>query len=58
MIPCLGHTNGSLGIIDTLPETNIFAPENRPKPNRKVVFQPSIFRGKVAVQGGKKLHKP
>ena len=28
----------------TLPETNI-APENRPKPNRKVVFQPSIFRG-------------
>ncbi len=29
----------------TLPETNIFAPENRPGPNRKVVFQPSIFRG-------------
>ena len=28
----------------TLPETNVFAPENRPKPNRKVVFQPSIFR--------------
>ena len=30
----------------TLPETNIdIAPENRPGPNRKVVFQPSIFRG-------------
>ena len=27
-----------------LPKTNI-APENRPKPKRKVVFQPSIVRG-------------
>ena len=31
----------------TLPETNI-ALENRPKANRKVVFQPSIFRGYVS----------
>ena len=31
----------------TLPETNV-APENRPKPNRKVVFQPSICRGYVS----------
>ena len=30
-----------------LPETNV-APENRPKPNRKVVFQPSICRGYVS----------
>ena len=28
----------------TLPETNI-SPENRPGPKRKVIFQPSIFRG-------------
>ena len=27
------------------------APENRPKPNRKVVFQPSIFRGELLVSG-------
>ncbi len=33
---------------DTLSETNI-APENRPGPNRKVVFQPSIFRGELLV---------
>ena len=32
----------------TLPKTNIFAPENRPGPKRKVVFQPSIFRGYVS----------
>ncbi len=38
----------------TLPETNI-APENRPKPNRKVVFQPSIFRGYVSFREGKTL---
>ncbi len=31
----------------TLPETNFLAPENRPKPNRKVVFQPSFFRGEL-----------
>ena len=35
----------------TLPETNV-APENRPKPNRKVVFQPSIFRGYVSLREG------
>ena len=35
---------------DTLPETNV-APENRPKPNRKVVFQPSICRGELLVLG-------
>ena len=34
----------------TLPETNV-APENRPKPNRKVVFQPSICRGELLVLG-------
>ncbi len=37
----------------TLPETNM-APENRPKPKRKVdkvVFQPSIFRGELLVSG-------
>ena len=26
-------------------ETNIFAPENGPGPKRKLLFQPSIFRG-------------
>ena len=37
---------------EPLPETNIFAPENRPKPNRKgSYFQPSIFRGKLLVSG-------
>ena len=36
-----------------IPETNSkFAPENRPKPNRKVVFQPSIFRGYVSFREG------
>ena len=29
------------------------APENRPKPNRKVVFQPFIFRGYVSSREGK-----
>ena len=29
----------------TLPETNIFAPENRPSQKDGLVFQPSIFRG-------------
>ena len=39
-----------LGI--TLPKTNSkFAPENRPKPKRKLIFQPSIFRGKLLVSG-------
>ena len=34
------------------PETNSkFAPENMPKPNRKLVFQPSIFRCELLVSG-------
>ena len=37
----------------TLPETNIdIALENRPGPNRKVVFQPSIFRCYVSFREG------
>ena len=28
----------------TLPETNIFAPENRPGPKGKLIFQPYIFK--------------
>ena len=39
---------------DTLPETNIFAPENRPFqniPKGRVIFQPSIFRCKPFVSG-------
>ena len=41
-----------VGWNNTRPETNsIKAPENRPKPNRKVVFQPSIFRGELLVLG-------
>ena len=35
----------------TLPKTNIFAPENGPKPKRKVVSKPSIFRGELLVSG-------
>ena len=34
------------------PKSNILAPENRPKlrqKGRRIVFQPSIFRGKLAV---------
>ena len=42
----------------TLPETNVLAPENRPKPNRKVVFQPSICRGELLVLGRVFLKKP
>ena len=34
----------------TLPKTNI-APENRPGPKRKLVFQPSIFGCKLFVSG-------
>ena len=34
-----------------LPKTNIFALENRPKPRRKVIHQPSIFRGYVSFLG-------
>ncbi len=33
------------------------APENRPKPNRKVVFQPSIFRGYVSFREGKNQNR-
>ncbi len=33
-------------------QTTRFAPENRPKPNRKVVFQTSIFRGYVSFREG------
>ena len=42
----------------TLPEANIFAPENRAKPNRKVLFQPSIFRCNLLVSGGVVLFFP
>ena len=35
---------------NTLPETNI-APENRPGPKRKLIFQPSIFRCEPLVSG-------
>ena len=35
----------------TLPETNSKAPENRPGPKRKRVFQPSIFRCEMLVSG-------
>ena len=34
-----------------LPKTNV-APENRPGPKRKLVFQLSIFRGYVSFRGG------
>ena len=34
----------------TLPESNIFA-EDRPKPKRKFIFQPSIFRCELLVSG-------
>ncbi len=37
----------------TLPKTNIFAPENRQGPKRKLRFQPSIFRGYVSFREGK-----
>ena len=38
------------GVGGTLPKTNIFAPENRPKRQKeRIVFQPSIFRCKLAV---------
>ena len=37
----------------TLPETNILvATEKLPKPNRKVVFQPSFFNGELLNFGG------
>ena len=37
--------------IYTLPETNIFAPENRPSQKETIVFQPSIFRCELLVSG-------
>ena len=43
----------------TLRETNIFAPENRPGPNRKVVFQASIFKGEnVSFREGSRWELP
>ena len=36
---------------NALPETNI-APENGPGPKRKIIFQPSIFRGYVSFREG------
>ena len=36
-------------ISNTLPETNQNAPENRPSQKETIVFQPSIFRCKLAV---------
>ena len=52
----LFRSNGSVlmnerGESVTLPKTNV-APEKLPKPNRKVVFQPSIFRGYVSFREG------
>ena len=35
----------------TLPETNIFAPENRPKPNRKRSYSNHPFSGAMFVSG-------
>jgi len=46
---------GCIGI--TLPETNIFAPENV-HPKRKVVFQPPIFRCENASFREGNLYRP
>ena len=46
MRPVLG------GNLETLPETNIFAPENRPSQKENGVFQPSIFRCYVSLSEG------
>ena len=40
-----------------LPKFNI-APEKLPKPNRKVVFQPSFFRGELLNFGGVTVDPP
>ncbi len=40
-----------ISIFTRTPRTNIFAPVNWPKPKRKVVFQPSIFRCYVSFRG-------
>ena len=41
----------------TLPETNI-VPENRPPQKERIVFQPSMFRGKLLVSGRVHPRKP
>ena len=38
-------------LLDTLPETNVFAPEKRPSQKETIVFQPSIFRRELLVSG-------
>ena len=38
------HPRGIWGQTVTLPTTNSIAPENRPGPKRKLIFQPSTFR--------------
>ena len=40
-----------------LPKTNMFAPESRPGPKQKVVFQHFIFRGELLVTGRVTLWK-
>ena len=47
---CLGQSWDVWIACFTLPETNI-APENRPSQKERIVFQPSIFRGKPLVSG-------
>ena len=47
--PDLGF--GQLSVLNTLPETNS-SPMKIGLPNRKVVFQPSIFRGYVSFREG------
>ena len=44
---------------DSLPETNVSAPENRPKPNRKGLYSNHPFVGAMAVsfREGKRLAK-
>ena len=49
---CEGYFSADFFQDNTLPETEI-APENRPKPKRQLVFQPSIFRCYVSVREGK-----
>ena len=46
--------SGRIDVTQNLKLTEGKAPENRPGPNRKVVFQPSIFRGYVSFREGKK----
>ena len=44
-----GWVSGWMGV--TLPETNVFAPENRPKPNRKGLYSNHPFSGAMLVSG-------